>query len=495
MSKVLCTIRQSKKKELSESPESQRKDIHRWVSDRGDTVVGEACDIGVSAKVSPFKRKDLGPWLTEPELLAQWEVLAIWKIDRIVRDMTHFYGELMPRLRELGKHVVAVTEGIDTRTSSDLEIALRVSIAQDELKKLKDRASNSRRALREKARWHGGPPWFGFYSVKTEDGHKLVHDVEAVEALYTVRDLLREEYNPNYATAYLNQEGVLTAWDRHAVRMGRKPKMRIWRRKTLVDMLKSPHLMGYGMYDGEVIRDDEGKPRMYAEPIFNREEWDELQALLNKPKRQYRRLEEAMLRGVVFCNGCGRPMYHHPGGAKDVPRYICSVRSLPGITDCPAAGFPAAELEATVEELFLNNYGDEEIVEVEATAIPDHTPRLNEIADALDALERDRYQRGRFKGEDGERRFNRLYGALESERDELLEAQKARGGIRFTKTGKTYGDVWREGDQADRGAMLRKFGVCVMAQWRKADFETPLVLSEHAHIYFPMLERAKQEAT
>jgi site-specific DNA recombinase len=489
--KVLCTIRQSKKKELSESPESQRQDIHRWVADRGDVVIGEACDIGVSAKISPFRRKDLGPWLSDPALLAQWDVLAIWKIDRIVRDMTHFYGELMPRLRQLGKHVVAVSEGIDTRTSSELEIALRVSMAQEELKKLRDRASNSRRGLRDKARWAGGSPYFGTCAVKTETGHRLVHDVEAVEVLYTARDMLRAGYNPNYIASFLNQEGVMTAWDRHAVRMGREPKGRIWRRKTLVDMLSSPHLMGYAMYQGEIIRDDEGQPRRFFAPIFERDEWDEIQALLSKPKRQYRRLQEAMLRGVVFCNSCGRTMYRHPGGDRDIRRYTCAVRSLAGITDCSASGFPADQLEQMVEELFLDSYGGEEIVEVAATAVLDHTGRLNEIAEALDALERDRYMRGRFAGEDGERRFNRLYGSLESERDELTQSQRG-AGVRYTRTGETYGDVWERGTESDRGDLLRQHGVFVMAQWRRADFDTPLMLSPYVHIYFPLLDDARR---
>lgn len=491
---ALSSIRQSKRKELSESPETQRRDNDSYIDRSSGTKVAEVLDIGVSASISPFHRKNLGPWLTDPYKLALWEVLVVWKIDRLVRDMTHFYGELMPELRKLGKHVVAVTEGIDTRTTSEMEIALRISMAQEELKKLTDRAKGSRERLREKARWPGGVPFFGYYSVKTEDGHKLVHDEEAVAALVTVRDLLREGYNPNYAAGILNQEGIPTAWDRHAVRMGRKPKGRIWRRKTLVDMLQARHLMGQVIYHKEPVRGSDGKPLLYGDPIFDRKEWNEIQKLLKKPKKKYRRLGAAMLAGVVFCNACGRTMYHHPGGEKDKRRYNCSERSLPGISTCWASGFPAELLEGIVEEHFLDHYGDHEVLDVRAAPVTDYSVRLTEIAEALDQLEADRYERGRFKGEDGARRFDRIYGKLESERDELLVAQEAPRGLDIRKTGKTYRDLWAEGDREAQGQLLREHGVFVMAQWQKFSPHDDLALAQYVHIEFPLMERATAAA-
>ncbi|WP_158882010.1 recombinase family protein [Amycolatopsis anabasis] len=489
--RVLAGIRQSKKKELSESPTTQRKDISEWTDRVKHTIIGEAADIGVSASISPFKRKSLGPWLTEPELLAQWDILAVWKVDRVVRSLKHFYGELVPELEKLGKNVVAVTEGIDTLTSSPIEIAMRVSMAQEELKKLQDRASGSRKTLRHLARWPGGIPHFGHYAVKTVDGYKLAIDQEAYEALHTVRDLLKLGENMNYCLRWLTQEEILTAWDRHEVRMGRKPKGRIWRWRTLETMLQSRHLLGQLMYEGEVIRGDDGKPLQFGEPIFTREEWDELQTLVRKPKRQYvKRQGSSMLRDVAFCNSCGRKMYYKPETKKDVRHYYCSTpTNLPERRDCFAARYPADFLEEFVEEHFLDEYGDVEIVEVSAVRVVDHTSRLNEINESLDQLETDRYVKGRFKGEAGEQRFDRLYAQLEAERDELLAQQSQTPGLEYTHTGKTYRQLWNESAPEQRGDILRKYGVTVMVQWQKTDWDIPLSLSNHLRLDFPLVDK------
>lgn len=484
--RVLIAIRQSKRRELSESPETQRRDIAAWAAQQGHEVIGEAVDVGVSASVPPDRRPELGPWLTDPQKLAEWDILAVWKIDRAVRSATHFWGDLVPMLTELGKSVVAVTEGVNTLTTSATELGFRVGMAQDELSRLRDRARASRAALRRAARYAGGPPPFGYYAVKTPEGYKLAIDPEAQEAIVSVIGLLRQGYTLNYCVSYLNQEGVLTAWDRHAVRMGRKPKGRPWRRKTLHDTLRRRHLLGQYVHRGEVVRDDEGNPRMIGEPMLTRAEWDELQALINRPPKTYRVRGQSMLRGVAYCNGCGRPMVHHPGGKKDVPRYVCSVRALPGVTDCWAAGYPAEALEDFVESAFLEDYGDLPVIEVDAVPVLDHSARLAEIAEALDQLETDRYIHGRFTGDDGERRFHRLYSSLEAERDELMAQQSATPGIRSTPTGKTYRDLWQAADNEERGEILRKFGVYVMAQWRKTRGDLPLAV--YTHLYFPLAD-------
>src|SRR5690606_41110168 len=89
MAMLLAAIRQTRWKELSESPDHQRRAIEAYARRTGDALVAEAQDIGVSATISPFDRKSLGPWLTDPKKLAQWDVVAVWKVDRAVRDMTH----------------------------------------------------------------------------------------------------------------------------------------------------------------------------------------------------------------------------------------------------------------------------------------------------------------------------------------------------------------------------------------------------------------------
>lgn len=486
--RVLGAIRQSRAKEASESPDSQRQDITRWAGREGHTFIGEAADIGVSATVPPYERLQLGPWLSDPELLAQWDILAVWKIDRVVRDMTHFYGDLMPELQRLGKHVVAVTESVNTLTTSATELGFRIGMAQDELSKIRDRAQRSRKALRENARWGGGIPPFGYYSEKTSDGYRLAIDEEAMRALHSVIDLLKVGYPVHYCLQWLTQEQILTAWDRHAERMGREPRGRLWRWRTLETMLQSRHLLGQGTYKGQVIRDEEGTPKQFGEPLISREQYDELQSLLNRPKRKYHRSNSSMLRHVAYCAYCGCAMYHRPPTSKDFRRYYCSSRHTPKERECYESAYPADQLERLVAELFLDTYGHREIVEKEATPVVDHSARLTEIDEALDQLETDRYVKGQFRGEKGEKRFDQIYAQLEAEREELSKVSSENQGIKWIHTGKTYADAWEEASPSERGGLLRYWGVTIMVQWPRSDWGIPLVLSHYVRVDFPYLD-------
>ncbi len=43
----------------------------------------------VSGRSDPFRRSSLGPWLTKPELIAQWDLLVVSKLDRLSRNVRH----------------------------------------------------------------------------------------------------------------------------------------------------------------------------------------------------------------------------------------------------------------------------------------------------------------------------------------------------------------------------------------------------------------------
>jgi site-specific DNA recombinase len=477
--RILGAIRQSKRKELSESPETQKRDEQAWADLRGHTIVGWAVDIGVSASISPFKRPALGPWLTDPEKLAQWDAVAFWKIDRAVRDMKHWYGDLVPEIRtRLGKELAAVTEGIDTATSSDIEIGMRVLMAQEELKKIRDRAKGNREGLRLSARWHGGIPPFGHYAERTLEGVKLAIDEDALDWIMVIKDKLDHGENPNAIARFLNQEGVLTAWDRHAVRMGRQPKGRLWNRTNLISMLQSRHHLGEWRRTTtpkavkksdrkfEVIRNPDGTPKKFGAPLMERSEWDEVQALLNKPKQEYRPGVASPLTRILHCAECGRPWYYRtPQGREKDPHYYCSSKRRlvgPDQQDCSAGRIPAPIVEGLVEDLYLDGFGDQEIIEVRATARVDYDSLIRELDEKITNL-----AAGLGALSPGGAAFRAVTAELtkaEAEREELEQSAKATQGIEYTHTGRTYGEEWLEADAVGRLDLLRKHNVYAMIQ-------------------------------
>lgn len=466
--RVLAVIRQSKKRELSESPEAQRLAIRAWAEANGHSVEAEAIDVGVSASVSPFDRPSLGPWLTDAEKLARWDVLAVWKVDRVVRDTVHWYAELVPEIfKRLGRHCVATSEGINTLTSSELEIALRVALAQEELQKRRDWARTSRERLRVNARWGGAVPWFGYYAVRTPEGTKLVIDEEAAGVVRTALDMLRRDYTLNYVASYLNQEGVLTAQDRHAVRQGRKPKGRPWRRQTLVQTFTSRSLLGQMRRNGAVVRHPDGSPIQFGPPILTRAEWAELQELIRKSPTTRRRRNASPLLRIAYCNDCGRPMYYRPPAGDDrVRRYFCSSRSIPGRASCGAGSFPSEELERVVEALYLSRYGSEEIVTAEAVTTVDYDSKISEIDERIVNLAAGLASIQPGPAHDA---VTAELNKAQAEREELATAAKARQGVRYTRTGRTYGQEWAEADESGRLDLLRKHNVYVMVQRARGD--------------------------
>ena len=77
MSRLLSVIRLSDLTDATTSPDRQRAKNQQY-ADLGDhKIIGEAVDLDVSGAVNPFERKSLGPWLTDPVKVGQWDVLIV----------------------------------------------------------------------------------------------------------------------------------------------------------------------------------------------------------------------------------------------------------------------------------------------------------------------------------------------------------------------------------------------------------------------------------
>ena len=56
----------------------------KWATGReGCTIVAVSKDAGVSGGTSPWKRPQLGPWLTDPALIARYDEIVASSIDRL----------------------------------------------------------------------------------------------------------------------------------------------------------------------------------------------------------------------------------------------------------------------------------------------------------------------------------------------------------------------------------------------------------------------------
>jgi hypothetical protein len=82
--RLIVAARLSRAREGQTGIDTQDLDARKWAESHGHTVVAVLADT-ISGRVSPFKRRNLGPWLTEPDKMAQYDAVLASKMDRHTR--------------------------------------------------------------------------------------------------------------------------------------------------------------------------------------------------------------------------------------------------------------------------------------------------------------------------------------------------------------------------------------------------------------------------
>src|SRR4249920_1161827 len=114
--RLLGGARLSHRTDESTSIERQREQVTLTAQVRGDELIHITEDSDVSGAVSPFLREGLGPWLTDPKLMAKWDGLIVAKVDRLTRSLSDF-DDLVSWCDRNGKTLISVSEQLDLSTS------------------------------------------------------------------------------------------------------------------------------------------------------------------------------------------------------------------------------------------------------------------------------------------------------------------------------------------------------------------------------------------
>lgn len=442
--RVLGAVRLSRLTDESTSPVRQRERIEWWAQGNGATVTYVSEDLDTSGAVSPFKRDSLGPWLTEtpPQ---PWDVLVAWKLDRISRSSMDT-EMLLKWCIDHGKRIVCVDDAIDTDTQmGQMWVKLASIFAEVERNAIKERVVQSRKKLRSEARWGGEAVHYGLKPEKLDGGGwTLVHDAEAVQVIRRVlADVYRGDSVQSIADA-LTSEGVPSSRDRLRQLRGKPMMGSAWSTTTLHRLLESKTLLGYTSHNGEA-----DPSVLKTEPIITATEYRELQTILGerrKPKRVNRTGKASPLLGVAVCYVCDSTLHHRSAEVKGnrYRYYYC-----PG-KDKHAGNMPAGELEALLEEVFLDQLGDIEIHETRVIPASDHTEELENAKLALEDI-------AQAMGKASSAAVRAALAAQIADLDslitnlELLPVEPAR--TEPVPTGVTYGDRW-EADTDHRRLLL-----------------------------------------
>ncbi|WP_212636092.1 recombinase family protein [Rhodococcus opacus] len=460
-------MRISRATEESTSIERQREIISQWADTHGHTVVAWALDEDVSGSVDAFDTPALGPWLTDPSKMHEWDIIVSWKLDRLGRNAIQL-NKLFGWCGEHGKTLVSCSESIDLGTWAGRMLAgVIAGLAEGELEAIRERTLASRAKLRERARWAGGKPPFGYTAVKRTDGQGWALEIDPLASTLVRRivDSVLDD-QPFTATARnLNDEGVLTPGDYYrTVRAGTpslhkddgiiEPRSK-WAATTIRQLLRSKALRGHVHHNGETVRGDDGQPLQMAEPLVTTDEWELIQAYLDRraeSRKGIKRSESSPLSGVAVCLVCDNPLHHtrHTTKGHQYRYYRCP--------DKHTTQIPAEYLEELVEEYFLRDVADLEVRE--RVWVPGDS-RDADLKDAQSALDELAKALGGVRSARAVERLHEQIRAVDARIVELESTPAREARWEYRATGGTYLDAWGAADTDGRRELLLRSGISV----------------------------------
>ncbi|QJS10214.1 recombinase family protein [Streptomyces argyrophyllae] len=463
--RVLGTVRLSILKDDTTSPEKQKHAVEHWASGPAvdGRIVGFAEDLDVSGAMHPFKRPGLGPWFSERA--DDWDVLAVWKLDRLSRKAGHF-AEVFEWCQEHGKTIVSVTEGIDMSTPMGKMFAqIIAAFAEGELDTIRARALSGSQARKSKGVWIGGVEPFGYCFERQEGGgKKLAQDPTYAALFQEIVERLKGDWSSYKIAVDLNKRGVPTWRDHLRIVKGEEPRGIAWTTNAVRVVVMNPTVAGIYTYKGENVVDENGEHvRITDQPLMEYGEWSELVASL-KADRPVRRAtpSRSMLGGVAVCLGCGSRM---SSNKKTKPNgrvhhyYACNAVNT---GTCPNPGrIRRDDLDQAVSVFVRTTLGPLPVMERAGNAISQTKVELGDAEATLDRLEAD-YLAGRFKTDV---QVERYWGQHEfqSAKVERLrtEIKAAEDTPAWTATGRTYAEEWAGKDDEQKRVFLQRHGITV----------------------------------
>lgn len=454
--RVLGRVRLSRFTEESTSIERQRNIIQQWAQANGHVVVAWAEDIEVSGSISPFDAPELGQYFKGP-LKDTWDILCSWKLDRIARTSIGLH-KVFAWMQENDKQLVCVADNIDLSSwTGRLVASVIAGVAEGELEAIGSRIRSGREELRNTGRWDGGLPPFGYRPVPREGGgYVLDKDENEFKLLRNIIDRVFEGESCVAIAKDLNERGVPSP---KASRYEHRQDA-VWHEATIRNMLRSKSMLGWTLHKGKPVLDDQGQPILKMPPAMELEEYNRLQAVLDK--RSWTRknpTRTAPLREVLKCWYCGTNLHIKrtklPSGIVN-SAYRCK-------KGCKQISINNDVLLPIVYEQFEQELGDFHIMEREYIPPTVSVQQLEEARATYSDLVK------YIATVDSDEARKQLFEQLDviSKRIEELKAvedTKKAPTVLWKETDRRYIDEWNDLDEEGKRLLMVKAGITVRAR-------------------------------
>jgi DNA invertase Pin-like site-specific DNA recombinase len=324
MARVLARKRLSRRSDESTSLTRQEAEIEKWAKANGHEIIGWAEDVDFSRSIEPFKAPKLGPWLSDPVKVDQWDILLAWRVDRLGAGWK--LSKLFAWIMENGKDLACTNMPFMLRDKNGwLTFTMYSTAAEDEWQSIQTRNAESYTHLKSVGRWPGGRYAYWLKPVPEGPGWTLELDPEPSRVMEGLIDGFLAGRPIQAMAEELTEKGTLTPTDYIRTRAlaedeargreyrGKMPEGKRWHSNTITGLLQNPALVGWSRFGGSVVRNEAGEAVLAAKPLISTTRWAEIQSETAKraaDKAPRRERSAGPLFGILECARCAGP-YHY----------------------------------------------------------------------------------------------------------------------------------------------------------------------------------------
>ena len=451
---VALYIRLSKEDESegpSQSVQNQESLLREFVQQHRLSVYDTYVDDGWSG--TSFDRPSFQRMIADIE--AKKVNMVITKdLSRLGRDYIltgHYMERYFPEHRV---RYISLLDGIDTgvdSTANDItpfRAIMNDMYAKDISKKIK----SVKRDKQRKGQFIGGKPVYGYKMHPTEK-NKIVIDEEVAPIVRRIFALALSGMSCRNIATLLNQEGVPTpATYAHLPVAKPGPYTGLWSSERISDMLQNETYIG-NMVQGRSVKISYKSKKCLKQdpanwvvvegthdPLVDRETFQKVRMLVNSRRHTRSRTYDFLLKGLIFCHECGYPLAvlnRKNARGEDVLYFVCRTYqrfTKAGVCSCHSIKEKTVTdaVVAKVREVCQAYLNPDELLPV-AQEAAENAGKQSSLESELQALQSnidsltanlDRMYTDRLSGLLPEADFQRIFGRIKLEREQLEEKRQ-----------------------------------------------------------------------
>lgn len=452
---VALYIRLSKEDESegpSQSVQNQESLLREFVQQHRLSVYDTYVDDGWSG--TNFDRPSFQRMIADIE--AKKVNMVITKdLSRLGRDyiMTgHYMERYFPEHRV---RYISLLDGIDTgvdSTANDItpfRAIMNDMYAKDISKKIK----SVKRDKQRKGQFIGGKPVYGYKMHPTEK-NKIVIDEEVAPIVRRIFALALSGMSCRNIATLLNQEGVPTPATYANLPVAKPgPYTGLWSSERISDMLQNETYIG-NMVQGRSVKISYKSKKCLRQdpanwvvvegthaPLVDAETFRKVRMLVNSRKHTRSRTYDFLLKGLIFCHECGYPLAvlnRKNAKGEDVLYFVCRTYqrfTKVGVCTCHSIKEKTVTdaVVAKVREVCQAYLNPDELLPMAREAVENARKQsglkmeLQTLQSKIDSLTAnlDRMYTDRLSGLLPEADFQRIFGRIKLEREQLEEKRQA----------------------------------------------------------------------